>query len=138
MLFLDGAEADWLNSSFELPFGTHAVRVTVPASDCCDELNSSVTITRPPPDAPDSPEHFTLRVPLRPATVRLAGAPANAQLLCTAINMSLFAGQSAQAKLPEIKWTGVCEFRPPQADATPRKLSVTLRAGRSNDVPWPG
>ncbi len=52
--------------------------------------------------------------------------------------MSLFAGQTAQAKLPDIKWTGVCEFRPPQADATTKKLSVTLRAGRSNDVPWPG
>ena len=137
-LRLDGAEANWLNSSFDLPFGAHAVRVTVPSSDCCEELNSSVTITRPPPDAPDSPEHFTLRVPLRPATVKLAGAPANAQLLCTSINMSLFAGQTAQAKLPDIKWTGVCEFRPPQADATTKKLSVTLRAGRSNDVPWPG
>ena len=137
-LYLDGAEANWLNNSFDLSFGSHPVRVTVPSSDCCEELATSVTITRPPPDAPDNVEHFTLRVPLRPATVRLSGAPANAQLLCTSINMSVFSGQSAQAKLPEIKWTGTCEFRPPQADATPKKGSVTLRAGRTNDVPWPG
>jgi len=137
-LYLDGAEANWLNGAFELPFGAHSVRVTVPASDCCDELNGSVTITRPPPDSPDNVEHFTLRAPPRPATVRLAGAPANAQLFCPAISMSLISGQAAQAKLPDIKWTGTCEFRPPQADAKPRMLSVTLRAGRSNDVPWPG
>ena len=137
-LFLDGTEANWLNGAFELPFGAHMVRVTVPASDCCDELSGSVTITRPPPDAPDNVEHFTLRAPPRPATVRLAGAPANAQLLCPALNMSLFSGQSAQAKLPDIKWTGTCEFRAPQADAKPKMLSVTLRAGRANDVPWPG
>jgi serine/threonine protein kinase len=133
---LDGVERNWLNSIFELPFGAHAVRVTVPAADCCDELNGSITVTRPPPDAPESIEHFTLRVPLRPATVRLAGAPANAQLFCAGAGVTVFAGQSVQVKLPETPWRGTCEFRPPQADAAPRTKSVTLRAGKSNDVPW--
>ena len=135
---LDGVERNWLNTIFELPFGPHTVRVTVPAADCCDDLNGSITVTRPPPDAPDSVEHFTLRVPLRPATVRLVGAPANAQLLCAGAGVTVLAGGSAQVKLPENPWRGTCEFRPPQADAAPKKGSVTLRAGRSNDVPWPG
>ncbi len=135
---LDGSERNWLNNIFELPFGAHTVRVTVPDADCCDTLNGSITVTRPPPGAPDSLEHFTLRVPLRPATVRLAGAPANAQLFCAGAGVTVFAGQSVQVKLPEHPWRGTCEFRPPQADAASKKKSVTLRAGRPNDVPWPG
>ncbi|MBK8258920.1 MAG: hypothetical protein IPK82_40455 [Polyangiaceae bacterium] len=137
-LWVDGLERAWLSGPFELPFGSHAVRVTVPEADCCDELNGPITVTRPPPDSPEGVEHFTLRVPLRPATIRLVGAPANAQLLCTRLGVSVAAGQSASVKLPDTPWTGTCEFRPPQADATPKKGSVTLRAGRSNDVPWPG
>jgi len=70
--------------------------------------------------------------------VRLVGAPANAQLLCAGAGVTVLAGGSAQVKLPENPWRGTCEFRPPQADAAPKKGSVTLRAGRSNDVPWPG
>jgi eukaryotic-like serine/threonine-protein kinase len=136
--YLDGSQRDWLSSVFELPIGPHSVRVAVPAADCCDELNAAVTVTRPPPDTPDAIENFTLRAPLRPAMVRLTGAPANAQLLCTQIGLSLFAGQSAPIKLPDLQWSGSCEFRPPQADAAAKKRSVTLRAGRSNDVPWPG
>jgi serine/threonine-protein kinase len=136
--YLDGSERTWLGAVIDLPFGLHTVRVVVPGSDCCDELNGSVTVTRPPPDALDSIESFTLRAPLRPATVRLAGAPANAQLLCAPVALSVFAGQTAQVKLPDMQWTGSCEFRPPQADAATKKQSVTLRAGRSNDVPWPG
>jgi serine/threonine protein kinase len=135
---LDGVERNWLSGMFELPFGPHTVRVTVPSAECCDDLNGSITVTRPPPDAPDSVEHFTLRAPLRPATVRLAGAPANAQLFCAGAGVTVFAGQSVQVKLTENPWRGTCEFRPPQADAASRKGSVTLRAGRTNDVPWSG
>jgi eukaryotic-like serine/threonine-protein kinase len=136
---LDGTErGNWLNTLFDLPFGAHTVRVTVPDSDCCDALSGSITVTRPPPDAPDSVEHFTLRVPLRPATVRLAGAPPNAQLLCAGAGVTVISGQSVQVKLPDTPWRGTCEFRPPHADAKPKTGSVTLRAGRTNDVPWPG
>ena len=135
---LDGTEKNWLNTVFELPLGAHAVRVRVPSADCCDELNGSITVTRPPPDNPEMVEHFTLRAPLRPATVTLGGAPPNAQLLCTKVAVSIIAGQSAKVTLPEMQWTGTCEFRPPQADATAKKLSVTLRAGKLNTVPWPG
>ena len=135
---LNGADKNWLNTIFELPLGPHAVRVRVPGAECCDELNGSITVTRPPPDNPDMVEHFTLRAPLRPATVALAGAPPNAQLLCTKVAVAIIAGQIGKVTLPEMQWTGTCEFRPPQADAAPKKLSVTLRAGRLNTVPWPG
>ena len=135
---LDGAEKNWLNAVFDLPVGAHTVRVRVPSADCCDELNGSITVTRPPPDAPELVEHFTLRAPLRPATVSLSGAPANAQLLCTKVAVAIITGQTAKVNLPDMQWTGTCEFRPPQADAPAKKLSVTLRAGRLNTVPWPG
>ncbi|MEZ4293844.1 MAG: serine/threonine-protein kinase [Polyangiaceae bacterium] len=135
---LDGAERNWLAGAFDLAFGPHSVRVTVPDADCCEDLTGSITVTHPPPDAPDSVEHFTLRVPLRPAIVRLRGAPANAQLFCARVSVSVVTGQAAHVKLPETPWTGTCEFRPPQADAAAKKGSVTLRAGRTNEVPWPG
>ena len=134
-LTVDGTpQRSWLQE-LSLSVGPHAVEVIPNVERCCKRLVTTVTVEAASASAPDSVQPIGLVMEIRPATVTLSGAPQNAQLSCTALALTCFAGSSNQVKLPEPSWSGTCTFTAPEKP--PRRAQVTLNAGDVNAVPWP-
>ncbi|UQA58144.1 serine/threonine-protein kinase [Polyangium aurulentum] len=135
-LVLDGREVNWFANTFSLAPGPHSVEISVPTSKCCEP--KSLTAQIAPSDDPNEVQRFVWKLEPRPATVALSGAPANAQLACSEIGLAIGPGSiKGSAKLPDVQWSGRCDFTPPSAEEAPRRATVTLRAGEVNQVPWP-
>jgi hypothetical protein len=134
LLTLDGRdEGSPFGRTFELAPGTHAVHVTLPpGSKCCKPGDTSVMVTAPPPDKPDELQRITVMLDRLPSTVTVSGGPPGGQYTCAAINLSGRSGGSSTVTLPEVTWTGSCEFAPGGKRAT-----VVLQAGEANVIPWP-
>jgi hypothetical protein len=133
-LALDGTPRSWFGNVFTLPVGPHEARVTI-GSRCCRELSQTVDVKSPSPSRPDEVQVIYLSMPLEPATVGLAGAPANGQLSCPELALTVFGRAPRDAKLRDAVWSGTCSFAAP--DRPLRTAAVSLRAGETNTVPWP-
>ena len=134
-LIVDGTpQRSWLQE-LSLAVGPHSVEVIPNVELCCKRLSATVTVEPAPAGAPDSVQPIGLVMEIRPATVILSGAPQNAQLSCTGLALTCFAGSSTQVKLPEPSWSGSCTFTAPEKP--PRRGGVTLNAGETNAIPWP-
>jgi serine/threonine-protein kinase len=135
-LLLDGREVNWFANTFSLLPGPHSVEISVPNSKCCEPKSLTAQVT--PSDDPGDVQRFVWKLSPRPATVVLSGAPASAQLSCAEIGLAIGPGATkSTAKLPDVQWSGRCNFTPPSAEEAPRRAMVTLRAGEVNQVPWP-
>jgi serine/threonine-protein kinase len=135
-LLLDGREVNWFANTFLLAPGPHSVQISVPTSKCCEPKALTAHVTAS--DDPSDVQRFVWKLAPRAATVALSGAPANAQLSCSEIGLAIGPGSTrGAAKLPDVQWSGRCEFTPPSGEEAPRRATVTLRAGEVNQVPWP-
>ena len=137
-LVLDGNETPWFGQIFTLAPGPHSVQISVPNSKCCKPLASSVTVMQAAASAPKEPQRIVLKLEILPATVTLSGGPSGAQYSCPSIGLSGFVGGSKAVTLPDVTWSGRCDFNPLSAGAQPRGGMVTLRAGEVNTIVWPG
>lgn len=137
-LVLDGQDVGkWFGRTFQLPPGRHSLQITVPDSKCCKPLSDSAEVQPASTDDPNKVQMIVRKLEILPATVKLAGAPANAQYSCPSIGLVGYAGGSVTVKLPDALWNGKCQFTPPAQDAPRIRKSVTLRAGEENTVAWP-
>jgi serine/threonine-protein kinase len=135
---LDGQDTGkWFGKTFQLAPGTHSLQITVPDSKCCKPLADTVEVQPALPNDPAKVQMIVRKLEILPATVKLAGAPANAQYSCPSIGLVGYAGGTVTVKLPDALWTGKCQFTPPAQDAPRIRKGVTLRAGEDNTVPWP-
>ncbi|HMY16365.1 MAG TPA: serine/threonine-protein kinase [Polyangium sp.] len=135
-LTLDGREETWFSRVFTLKTGPHPASATVEGSKCCEPFDGTITVEAPPENDPEQVQRIGIRLKPLPATVSLNGAPANAQLVCTDVMLTVFAGASKTVQLRDATWSGKCQFVPPPP-AAPTRGSVILRAGEHNAVPWP-
>ncbi len=135
-LILDGKEETWFSRVFTLKTGQHPVSVRVVGSKCCEPFSGSVTVESPAENDPEHVQRIAIRLKPLPATVALSGAPQSAQLVCTDIMLTVFAGASKSVKLGDAEWSGRCQFMAPSIGEPIRK-TVQLRAGEHNDVLWP-
>jgi len=136
-LVLDGSDVTWWNRTLSLQPGPHPVEISVPNSKCCKPYTGTVNVA-PYAEGVTVPQRVVIKLDILPATVTLAGAPPNAQYTCPAIALTGFAGGGAKTvTLPDVIWSGRCEFVPLTADAETRSATVTLRAGEPNTIPWP-
>lgn len=135
-LTLDGREEVWFSRVFNLRTGVHPASVRVVGSKCCEPFEGTITVEAPPDNEPDQVQKIGIRLKPLPATVSLVGAPANSQMVCAGVSLSVFSGGSKSVQLSGASWDGRCQFIPPPP-AEPTWKSVQLRAGEHNDVPWP-
>lgn len=135
-LTLDGREEVWFSRVFNLRTGVHPASVRVVGSKCCEPFEGTITVEAPPDNEPDQVQKIGIRLKPLPATVALVGAPANSQMVCAGVSLSVFSGGSKSVQLSGASWDGRCQFVPPPP-AEPTWKSVQLRAGEHNDVPWP-
>jgi serine/threonine-protein kinase len=112
------------------------VRILVPGSKCCKPYSASHTVTPAPSGKPDEILPIVIKLETLPATISLTGAPPSGQYTCPSIGLSGASGGSKQFILPEAVWVGTCEFKAPSV-ASPRRATVTLKAGESNAIVWP-
>ncbi len=135
-LTLDGREEAWFSRIFSLRTGTHQASATVEGSKCCEPYDGIITVEAPPENDPEHVQRIGIRLKPLPATVSLNGAPANAQLVCADVMLTVFAGASKSVQLRDATWSGKCQFIPPPP-AAPTRSSVLLRAGEHNAISWP-
>ncbi|WP_050431700.1 serine/threonine-protein kinase [Chondromyces crocatus] len=134
---LDGKDFRWFGRDPKwLDVGVHHAQVSVPNSKCCKPFDGPLTVTAA--DESAGAQSIVIKLEFLPATVSLAGAPANAQYTCPSIGLSGFAGGAPQSVvLPDVTWIGSCLFTPPTQDAVPSQVKVTLRSGEANTISWP-
>lgn len=135
-LTLDGRQEAWFSRIFTLKTGSHPASASVEGSKCCESFDGAIHVEPPPENDPDNVQRISIPLKPLPATVTLSGAPANAQLVCTEIMLTVFAGGTKTVQLREATWPGKCQFIPPPPAESIRS-SVYLRAGEHNDVAWP-
>jgi serine/threonine protein kinase len=131
-LYVDGVDVGaWLNRSFQLTLGAHAVEAVPTDPHCCKKVSNNVTVLPEPPQ-----QTFSLQMELNPATVTLAGnAPPGARVQCIDAGLTLSAGGSVTVKLRSGEMTVDCMFTAP--DRPLRRGSVKLEAGKPKTIAWP-
>ncbi|UQA57047.1 hypothetical protein [Polyangium aurulentum] len=135
-LVLDGREVNWFANTLSLLPGPHEIEISVRTSKCCEPKSLTAHVT--PPDDLNDVQRFVWKLAPRPATVALSGAPANAQMSCWEIGLVIGPSSTkVSTKLPDVQWSGRCDFTPPSTEKGPRRAVVTLRAGEVNQIPWP-
>lgn len=135
-LTLDGRAETWFSRIFTLKTGVHSASAVVEGSKCCEPFDGTITVHPAPENDPENVERISIQLKPLPATVTLSGAPANAQLVCAEVMLTVFAGGTKTVQLRETTWNGKCQFIPPPPGESVRK-PVQLRAGEHNDVYWP-
>ncbi|MBM4374527.1 MAG: serine/threonine protein kinase [Deltaproteobacteria bacterium] len=132
-LRLDGVETSWFGRTFELAPGTHELVGFMPDGNaCCSSTSVSVAVVEPPRNDPSQVQTFTVALGYNDARVTLSGGPAAARVTCD--NGLVFgAGASVIAKMSDVQRSTTCTFAPGN-----RRQSITLNAGTSVAVPWPG
>ncbi|MDI3282997.1 serine/threonine-protein kinase [Polyangium sp. 15x6] len=134
-LVLDGKEEKHFSRVFKLKPGAHAVSARVKDSKCCGTFDGTLVVEPPPENDLDDVQRYRVRLTPLPATVSLGPAPANAQVVCSDIKLTLFPGATQKVQLEEITYDNKCQFTAPGEE--PFRNNVSLRAGEHNVVPWP-
>jgi hypothetical protein len=118
---------------FELTPGTHELVGFMPdGNTCCSSTSVSITVQEPPRTEPSSVQTFTVALGFNDARISLAGGPSAARVTCD--NGLVFgAGATGVAKMSDLQRTTTCTFSPGNA-----RQSITLNAGATVAVPWPG
>ncbi|MDI1483146.1 serine/threonine-protein kinase [Polyangium sp. y55x31] len=134
-LVLDGKEEKHFSRVFTLKPGAHSVSARVKDSKCCGTFDGTLLVEAPPENDPDDVQRFRVRLTPLPSTVSLGPAPANAQVVCSDIKLTLFPGATKKVQLEEITYDNKCQFTTQGEE--PFRSNVSLRAGEHNVVPWP-
>ena len=134
-LVLDGKEEVHFSRVFTLKPGAHAVSARVKDSKCCGTFEGTFVVEPAPENDPEDVQRFRVRLTPQPSTVSLGPSPANAQVVCSDIKLTLFPGANQKVQLNEITYDGKCQFTAP--GEAPFRQNVSLRAGEHNVVPWP-
>ncbi len=134
-LVLDGKEEPFFSRVFKLKPGAHVVSVRVKDSKCCEAFEGTFVVEPPPENDLDDVQRHRIRLTPLPSTVSLGPSPANVQVVCSDIKLTLFPGATKKVQLNEITYGGKCQFTAPNEE--PLRHNVNLRAGEHNVVPWP-
>ncbi len=138
-LKVDGQPVNWFSAGFvPLSTGAHAVSVFMESSKCCKTLNTSVTVEAPPEGDPELVQRIPLPpLELLPARLSVFGAPESAVFVCSGISQSGPVKGPLLLKLREPEWPGTCRFMA-AANKPGKAVHLTLRAGESTEISWPG
>jgi hypothetical protein len=138
-LTVDGQSVNWFSSPFvPLATGAHAVSVFMESSKCCKPLKTSVTVEAPPEGDPEQVQRVPLPpLELLPARLSVFGAPESAVFVCSGISQSGPVKVPLLLKLREPEWPGTCRFMA-SASRPGKAVQLTLRAGESTEISWPG
>lgn len=115
-----------------LDVGPHTFDFTVaPGNTCCNRRTITLEVT-----AGDGTQRVVGKLPLRDATLSLAGGPAEARLSCPGIRVEVAQGASVQVPMDVYGKQVNCIFKGPGLADAPKTLWLT--AGKREAVRWPG
>jgi eukaryotic-like serine/threonine-protein kinase len=133
-LEVDGSPAESFGSTLTLSVGSHPFSLVPPPNEtCCDKNDGSFNVPAAPKDKPDEVLTVPLALKPRPATVEYAG-PSGSTVVCGLFG-TLSAGATKVVKLSTVDWSGPCTFTYEEKTLT---HAVTVRAGQSTTISWPG
>ena len=118
----------------EMAVGSHSFVLSV-RGGCCEEVRSAFTV--PPLKDGEDPAKVVvigLSAKIKPAMIVLEGHPAGATVNC---RNAVSSGNAAKVLMTKTTWSGSCHFsdsKGKSAGSTP----VTLKAGQTASIPWPG
>jgi eukaryotic-like serine/threonine-protein kinase len=121
---------NWLTDRPELLLGPNLFEGVPPDEKCCKPFRALINIV-----PGEGPQHVTIDIPFRQATIRLAGPP-GAEVRCPLFfNGPVKAGQSAAFKLQGEK-TAECTILGPDPSDRPRTFPVKLSPGGSETLSY--
>lgn len=128
-LVVDGATVNWFGKSTMLSIGSHSYSAQV-SGECCKQRKGSFVVPPPEPGQEDRPHHVTVRLEIKPAVFVLKGAPPGSSVSCGGATAA--AGSPGNLTMTKVQWAGTCRF------SNGVSLQMTLPAGRTTTVAWPG
>jgi eukaryotic-like serine/threonine-protein kinase len=124
------------NQTLRLSVGMHTFAAEVPGSDCCQKITGRTEEIRPD-DGAGKPQVIVLSLlPYKEARLRVLGAPDGAAIRCSGLPIDGPADREFVLKMQDPSRSGSCKLEAP--DRTPSTVPVSLRAGTTTEVRWPG